>query len=116
MDTKRCARDSKIDSCITPFLSTIPSRIRSFLGINAAPRMNLADTPTINEREREGTIKDEEDKDRFVRDEIRRRKRERNFAQFRNSDVSCSDNLFAGRTNVGLQWMLFITFYKNSYK
>lgn len=53
MDTKRCARDSKIDSCITPFLSTIPSRIRSFLGINAAPRMNLADTPTINERERE---------------------------------------------------------------
>lgn len=29
---------------------------------------------------------------------------------------SCSDNLFAGRTNVGLQWMLFITFYKNSYK
>ena len=114
MDTKRCARDSKIDSCITPFLSTIPSRIRSFPGINAAPRMNLADTPTINERER--TIKDEGGKDRFVRDEIRRRKRERNFAQFRNSDVSCSDNLFAGRTNVGLQWMLFITFYKNSYK
>lgn len=114
MDTKRCARDSKIDSCITPFLSTIPSRIRSFPGINAAPRMNLADTPTINERER--MIEDEGDKDRFVQDEIRRREREILHSLEILMLVAVIICLQGERSNVGLQWTLFITFYKNSYK
>ena len=58
-----------------PFLSTIPSPIRSFPGINAAPRMNLAH----DKRERDDRIW-RSDKDRFVWDEIGQKERERNFA------------------------------------